>query len=82
MARQIDYKEISNENQKYDVSMTYQPCTKTWSAHSKNFATVYSDDDIYHMVVKDISTCELLHPKEGTQPQTLEEMIAHVNNKD
>lgn len=81
VARQINQMEVSLENQNHDISLTFQPCTKTWSAHSKLYPTVYTEDDINNMLVKDIETCELLYPRQGEDQKTLQQMIDEVNLK-
>lgn len=62
IARQINQKELDADNQKVDLSLLYQPCYKTWSMHSKKYTTVYTEDDIHHMIVKSPHTCELQNP--------------------
>jgi hypothetical protein len=63
------------------MSLSYQPCEKTWSAQSKLYPTVYTDQNLTNMLVKDIETCELLNPPEGEVPKTLQEMIDEINKE-
>lgn len=61
IALQIDQKELDSEDQKVDLALFYQPCHKTWSVHSKKYPTVYTEENLYHML-SDETTCELINP--------------------
>ena len=54
IAREIEQKEERAENQKVDIALIYSPCDKTWSAHSKLYPTVYTEEELHHFIVKDI----------------------------
>ena len=74
IARQIDQKELDVEDQKVDLALFYQPCHKTWSAHSKKYPTMYTEDDIHHML-SDEETCELINPRQWKPNMTEEEEL-------